>query len=220
MRLISPKIKKGFTLVELVVVTPLIVVLIGAVVAVTIQASNSALRSQARSQLQNDVLLALDMMEQDIRLSRHIVRTTTTQLQLHNFATTTNPSDPDRQLIRQSNCATAKTGITPADATVFLRSYVISGASLIMTTNFNGRWCGGSQTTQGNRAWQNHDPTVGAPIIKDASLTLTVTHDPVAPGLTNSTGATVRLTARRTVAGQQVEYTGTLYAKSSNILQQ
>lgn len=61
----------GFTLVELLVIAPLVILLIGALVGVIVHLSGSALRSQARVQLQLDVLSALDQIEQDVKLVLH-----------------------------------------------------------------------------------------------------------------------------------------------------
>ncbi len=210
MRHTSPN-KPGFSLVELVVIAPLAILLIGALILAAIQISTTSLRSYARSQLQYDILSALDSIEQDVSLSTSIDSSSTSQLTMDSLATNTNPFDPNRKLVQLSDCQPANTGITTEDATTFLRTYRIVDGSLERNANFTGRWCGGSQSAQGSRAWQRHNTP--ETLIRDANVSMNLTYhgdDPV-------DGVTVELSGSKMVSGQSINYTGRLHVQSNNI---
>ena len=109
----------GFTLVEVVIVAPLVLLIVGALVAMVVALTGASLRTTARGQLQNDVLAALDQIEQDIKLSTVIVDTSANQLQLRNLATDRNPLDTDRRLIL-ANCTPANNGVPASSALTYL----------------------------------------------------------------------------------------------------
>lgn len=219
MRPIS-RVKKGFTLIELVVVAPLIILLIGGMVAVTVQATTSALRANARAVLQNDILGALDMIEQDIRLSQSIsaqyAGPNTSRLDMDNFATNVNPMDPNRKLIRKSDCAAVgSSGIDPRQAVTYWRYYGISGNSFVRQANFSGKWCDSGQAATESAVWQRHGVT--ETLIDNVELTMSTTPETLASRPNSASAMTIVLTGKRHVAGQEISYTGRLYAKSSNV---
>ena len=206
--------KSGFTLVELVVVAPMVILLIGAVIAATVQVSISSLRSYGRSQLQYDILSALDAIEQDVALSTSISRSSTLQISLDSLATNVNPLSPHRKLVKKDNCAAASDGINISEATVYNRRYRVVDGSLVRDAQFGAeRWCGGSQSAQGNSVWQRHNTP--ETLIKDASVTMNVSYIYTPGGPT--TGLTVELTGSRNVSGSPISYTGRLHVISNNI---
>lgn len=210
----TSRCKPGFSLVELVVVAPMVILLIGAVIAATIQISMSSLRSYARSQLQYDILSALDAIEQDVSLSTNISDSSSTSIYLDSLATNVNPLNPDRKLVRKSDCEPASDGISISEATIYGRSYYIDGGSLTRGAIWGaGKWCGGSQAAQGNSVWQRPNNT--ETLIRDAAVTMNVTYvsEPGGP----TTGLTVELTGTRSVSGDDISYTGRLHVQSRNI---
>lgn len=74
--------RHGFTLVEILIIAPFAMLLIGALIVMATQATNSSLRSYAKTRLQNDVLSALDRMSQDAQLSMHLNYTSDSDAQL------------------------------------------------------------------------------------------------------------------------------------------
>lgn len=196
--------KRGFTLIEIVVVAPLVLLLIGAAVAVTINASTSALRANAKAQLQNDILIALDMIEQDVMMSVRIEAASPSQLVIDGFATTKNPLDLTRQLIKMPGCTPAAAGIFRDEALKFTRTYYISGNTLSRQTTLTGGAC--------SNAWQK---AAEEQLIKDATLTLNVAYEGVSGG--DARTVHVTLTGVRTVGGQDVSYTGKMYVTSANL---
>lgn len=198
--------KPGFSLVELVVVTPMIILLIGAVIGVTLYASTTALRANARAQLQNDVLSALGMIEQDILTSVSISTASPSQLVFDGLATDKNPLDNTRQLISNPpDCTVAASGIAASDTLVFLRTYRVEGDALVRETNFNRGVC--------SEAWQT-DGT--EQLIKNTSLELHLTYDAL-PGNPSRAGAVrATITGSRNIAGRSTNYTGTVYVTSIN----
>ena len=62
----------GFTLIEVLVVAPMVILMLGTIIAMLVNLSSSAMRASAQASLQNDVLAALDMIEQDVKLSTAI----------------------------------------------------------------------------------------------------------------------------------------------------
>ena len=203
---------KGFTLVELLVITPLVILLVGGVVVVTIQATTSALRSFGRTQLQYDVISALDMMERDVKLSVRMANVHD-GIELDSLATSTNPLDPERQLVRRSDCEHVDGGLAITEATQYTRAYVIEGQSLVRRVDFSDKWCGGSQSAQGDSVWQRHG--VDEVLIKEADVSFLMEYgpDPMAD-LANE--VTVTLTAKRQVAGQELSFSARRHMRSMN----
>ena len=111
---------RGFTLVEILIIAPFAILLIGALIAMATQATTSSLRSYAKTRIQNDVLTALDLMEQDARISLNIrLDSTTDQLDMTALATNTNPLDSGRILVDKTTCAPMTTNADIASATTY-----------------------------------------------------------------------------------------------------
>ena len=97
----------GFTIVEMLVVAPMIVIIIGVLIAAMVSLTSSVVVSNAEGSATYDVQSALDQIEQDVRLSTSfgviddmtLVPTTTPILILGQYATDRNPTDPNRELI-------------------------------------------------------------------------------------------------------------------------
>ncbi len=208
---------RGFTLVEILIIAPFAILLIGALIAMATQATTSSLRSYAKTRIQNDVLTALDLMEQDARISLNIRLDSTDQLDMTALATNTNPLDSGRILVDKTTCAPMTTNADIASATTYALSYYYDNAtkSLIRVGDFTGKWCGGSQAAQGNSIWQRHNTPER--LIENADVTLVVS-DYVQVDETDRTAssAKVTLTASRVVAGETVRYTGEMYVSSLN----
>lgn len=206
--------KKGFTLIELLVVTPIIIIIIGSVIAVTVQASVSALRAHARSQLQYDVVSALDIIEKDVKLSSAIA-TSPNSVSLEGLATSSNPQSSDRKLVRRSNCEEVSSGLPLSEATTYSLTYETGTRSLLRKTDFTNKWCGGSPLAQAYRVWQKHDNT--ETIIADTDVSMSVEYDAIASSPGSASGLTVTMTGTRRVSGQDISYTGKMYVRSINI---
>lgn len=67
---------KGFTLIELMVIAPLVILLIGGVVAAMIHTASEAVTVRAKNELTYSMQDALDRMESDIELSTRFLSTT------------------------------------------------------------------------------------------------------------------------------------------------
>jgi len=196
--------KRGFTLVELLVMMPVAILMVGAVVAVIVYTSGSGLRAQARSQLQLDVLSALDRIEQDVRLSTTINPSSSSTINLTGAATSLNPYNENRRLVKSSDCSVASSGIALDDALKYSVTYSVSGGSYIRKVTLPSG-CAASSSN----VWQKN---VTEELIKDATFVISVGYDSTRQDLVN-----VSLKATRRVAGETVSYTGFMYARSANI---
>ena len=63
------KYQRGFTLVEMLVISPLVIIILAGIVGIVISLTTESMRTTARSQLQNEVQAVLDRMEEDVRTS-------------------------------------------------------------------------------------------------------------------------------------------------------
>lgn len=198
--------KKGFTLIELVVISPLIILLIGALVGTIVYLTGSALRAQSRSQLQLDVVSALDLVEQDVKLSTNISPFgPANTLSMSSLATNKNPLSGDRQLIDSSTCSAVSGGIPVANAYNYSVKYSVVDNRLERQVTRSGT-CAASLAV-----WQKATTEV---LIKDADITVTVAKTNV--GATNLNTVNYKITAKRSIAGETVEYTGTMHVRSLN----
>lgn len=203
MLLTSPtKTSAGFTLVEVVIVAPLVILIIGALIAMAVTLTGASMRTTARGQLQYDVLSALDQIEQDIKLSTHVVEASTDSLRLRNIATDRNPLQVDRQLV-SLQCTPAVVGVTAYNALTYMTNYRIQDGTLQRQIDFD-KGCQGHSSV-----WQRHG-SVERLVRSTSRLRLETSAD--------SKGAvTVTLTGWRVVAGEEVSFTGYLYARSLNV---
>lgn len=189
--------KQGFTLVEVVVVLPMVVLLIGAMIASIMNLTVSSLRSHERSKVQLDVLSALDRMERDIRASLDINPSSTSELRLTVLATDRDPLNPSRSLITASDCSVATSGLTPGDALTYEVVYRKSGSSLVRQITMS-KVC--------SSAWQQ--PVTETLISDSPSINLSIAYP--------SKSASITLGISRQAGGRSVSYEGTMFARSLN----
>ncbi len=193
---------QGFTLIELLVVAPMVILMLGVIVAMLVNLSGSAMLASAQANLQNDVLVALDMIEQDIKLSTTIT-SSANNLETENLATSANPLSGSRQLIKASDCTIAS-NIPLEDTLFYTTTYKVDDSSTPSKVTREIAIPGCSTA-----AWQKNSTTTLLDLGTSGEYTLTATKD-------SDNGATVTLSAARTVAGKKVSFTGVLYAKSLN----
>ena len=127
----SRKRSAGFTLVELLTVMPLIILIISAMVVAIVNLTGTSMRASARTQLQNEVLAALDQIEQDVKLSTDFDGMASNKISMHNLATSANPLSASRKLIKKSDCSVAGTGISVAEALVYKMEYSVVGGNTL-----------------------------------------------------------------------------------------
>ena len=197
----SRKRSAGFTLIELLTVMPLIILIISAMVVAIVNLTGTSMRASARTQLQNEVLAALDQIEQDVKLSTDFDGMASDKISMHNLATSANPLSANRKLIKKSDCSVAGTGISVAEALVYKMEYSVVGGNTLKRKATMDNGCGSS-----SNVWQRgvDDTLISAG--KEVKLSVT----------TNSDAIEVKLTASKTVAGDDISYTGWLYVKSLN----
>ncbi len=202
---------RGFTLIEIVIVMPMVILMIGAMIGVIIYLTNSSVKTQGRAKLQLDTLASLDRMEQDVKNSMQIknaTASTTSDLTVVELATDKDPLDPTRKLIKASDCTVSATPLSSADALTYEVKYRQSGQNLVREVSFPSG-CGA--TSPG--VWQKTGSETL--IIGASSLLLQVSY----PAATSSLGTAVsiKLTAAKQISGQPVSFTGGMYARSTNI---
>jgi len=183
------------------VVAPLVILIIGGMITAMIALSTGAMRSSAHSQLQHEVLMALDQIEQDVKLSTDFDGMASNKISMHNLATSANPLSASRKLIKKSDCSVAGTGISVAEALVYKMEYSVVGGNTLKRKASMDSGCSSS-----SNIWQRgiDDTLISAG--KEVKLSVT----------TNSDTMEVKLTASKTVAGDDISYTGWLYVKSLN----
>ncbi|MDO5344094.1 MAG: hypothetical protein Q4F02_04290 [Candidatus Saccharibacteria bacterium] len=196
----------GFTLVEMLVIIPVVIVIVTGLVVAIVGTTGSSMVTTARSQLQNDVLAALDRIEADVRLSLQLSRSSSDRVVLSNLATSGSPFSPGRQLIRKSNCTPVSTTSTVAisDALQYETNYYVSAENnLIRRTDYN---CGGARD---DYVWQiNGDQEKILQSVKSMALSVTKV---------GGDALKVELTAGRHVAGRDIEFSGRMFVRSINI---
>ena len=177
------------------------ILIISGVVVAAVNLSGASLRASARTELQSEVLDALDQIEQDVKLSVDFEGTSTDRISVHNLATSTNPLSADRKLIKNSTCTVAPTGLSASDALAYKMQYTVVGTTLKRVATLD-KGCAASSVV-----WQKGiDERL---ITTDKSIDMAVTTH-------GSNAIEVKLTATRTVAGEDISYTGWLYVRSIN----
>ncbi len=189
--------KQGFTLVEVVVVLPMVVLLIGAMIASILNVTVSSIRSHERSKLQLDVLATLDRMERDVRASLEINPSSASELRLTVLATDRDPVNNSRRLITASDCSVATSGLNPIDALTYEVVYRKSGSNLTRQVTMS-KICSSS--------WQQ--PVTEALISDSPSMNLSVAY--------SSRSASITLGVNRQSGGRSISYQGTMFARSLN----
>lgn len=197
----SCKRSAGFTLVELLTVMPLIILIISAMVVAIVNLTGTSMRASARTQLQNEVLAALDQIEQDVKISTDFDGMASDKISMHNLATSANPLSASRKLIKKSDCSVAGTGISVAEALVYKMEYSVVGGNTLKRKATMDSGCGSS-----SNIWQRGVDDTLISNSKEVKMDITSNADTVE----------VKLTASKTVAGDDISYTGWLYVKSLN----
>ena len=116
----------GFTLIEMLVVAPIVILLIGTIIYAIVQLTGDALSERASAELINDVHSSLDRIESDTKVSGAFLATNNMPLTspqgsddstanftsvtsgddvliLNTFVTDANPNDPNRSLVYLAN---------------------------------------------------------------------------------------------------------------------
>ena len=201
--------RSGFTLIEVLVVSPMIILMLGAVIAMIVNLSSSAMRSGAEASLQNDVLMALDRIEQDTKVSTDFSGSTSSQVVLKSLATNKSPYDPDRKLISNSDCSVSEEGLASSSALKYTLSYRVSGSRLERSPVFPS---GCAQTS--TNIWQSRESENLIDVGENGSITIVTEPG----GESAPTTLKVTITATKPVAGEDISFTGVIYAKSLNLL--
>lgn len=197
----------GFTLIEVLVVAPMVILMLGTIIAMLVNLSSSAMRASAQASLQNDVLAALDMIEQDVKLSTAI-SSGTNSLTTTNLATSSNPLSASRHLINKDSAPCSVADNISLDQTLsYVTTYRVDTAS---TPKKVLREVAIAPPSGCTLAWQRGDATTLLDLGSTGEYTLTSIMD-------GTKAVTVTLTATRKVAGEELSFTGVLYAKSLNI---
>lgn len=146
------QVSKGFTLVEMLVVAPVVILVIGGIIALMVNVIGDVLITRDRSAMTYNIQDALDRIEQDTRLSNEFLTTTgtlttpqgsnnnftgtaaftnTSNLILSANATDKVPTDTTRQIIYYANQPNA-CGSTQSFNTIFSTKiiYFIKSSSL------------------------------------------------------------------------------------------
>ena len=197
----SRKRSAGFTLIELLTVMPLIILIISAMVVAIVNLTGTSMRTSARTQLQNEVLAALDQIEQDVKISTDFDGMASDKISMHNLATSANPLSASRKLIKKSDCSIAGTGISVAEALMYKMEYSVVGGNTLKRKAVMDSGCGSSANV-----WQRGIDDTLISNSKEVKMDITSNADTVE----------VKLTASKTVAGDDISYTGWLYVKSLN----
>ena len=197
----------GFTLIEVLVVAPMVILMLGTIIAMLVNLSSSAMRASAQASLQNDVLAALDMIEQDVKLSTAI-SSGMNSLTTTNLATSSNPLSASRHLINKDSAPCSVADNISLDQTLsYVTTYRVDTAS---TPKKVLREVAIAPPSGCTLAWQRGDATTLLDLGSTGEYTLTSIMD-------GTKAVTVTLTATRKVAGEELSFTGVLYAKSLNI---
>lgn len=213
----SPRRRQGFTLVEVAVIMPMAVLLIGAMIGTILYLTNVSLRTQGKSKQQVEVITSLDRMEQDVRNAMSITMDGG-QLKIVALATNKDPLNTDRQLINKADCSLATSGLTPADALQYTVTYQTqpSGAptSLIRTISVDYSASSCSTAARAN-VWQRNGSETFIAGAKSIFFNVFLSND--GTSFTGSNVAKIELKSERMLAGRSTSFTGYMYAKSVNI---
>ena len=179
---------QGFTLIEILAIAPVIILVLAGIIGLIINLTGSSMITSARSQLQSDVLTALDRIEADVRLSTTLEGTTSSYVRMHSLATSDNPYSPTRRLIQKSDCGVAWGAVAIADAKTYTTEYFQSAS---------------------DRIWQL-DGAVET--IIDTSTVLNFNVCKINDGTLK-----VSLGVTKTVAGENIQYSSQRLIKSINV---
>ena len=195
------KSQRGFTLVEMLVISPLVIIILAGIVGIVISLTTESMRTTARSQLQNEVL---DRMEEDGRTSLVINPDSSFALSTNNFVTNKNPLATDRRLVKK-DCSVASAGLLLEEALSYNLEYSVSGSKLMRKVSMNA--CQTSPNT-----WQR--PKTETVMSSNSATDLQI--DYINISSSEPSAVRIKLTAKRQVAGSEISYTGIMYARSLN----
>ncbi len=198
---------QGFTLVEMLVVTPMVILMLGVIIAMLVNLSSSAMRASAQANLQSDILTALDMMEQDIKLSKNIeVSADANGFKTTNFATNKNPLDPNRKLINKDGCSEADNveldKILTYTTAYYIDKTVATSWKVVRKVDIVG--CDAT-------AWQRDGVSTLINLGANAEYELTT-------NMTDNNTLEITLMGKRKIAGEEIKFTGRMYAKALNVV--
>ena len=183
MRCISPKISRnaGFTLVEVMVIAPAIILVIAGLVALIIVMTGDVLRIKGSNDLVYNTQSALSQIEQDVRRTTEFRQTsytptspqgqadnavafdtisqTTTHLILRSVATSKNPDSQDRKLIYKLSGGTCSTSPYTFDIVYFTK--VTSGITSLWRRIIFGNTTDAGTPCTGTTPWQAPSCTPG-----------------------------------------------------------
>lgn len=178
--------RAGFTLVEVVVIAPILILTLGGFIVALVTMVGDTLANRDSNALVYDTQTALDRIEQDVRLSTTFLQTTGTlpspqgsdanytgtaaftasssnNLLLATLSTTTNPLDPTRQVVYFANqpnpCGTLQSYNTPLTTTVIY--FVYNGALYRRTAIPSYTLTAGQATTVCATPWQQNSCSPG-----------------------------------------------------------
>ena len=196
--------QRGFTLVEMLVIIPVVIIVVTGLVVAIVSTTGSSMVVTARSQLQHEVLTALDRIEADVKLSLQLSGSSAQRVVLSNLATSRNPFSADRELIQRSNCKAVTSAVAVSDALQYQTTYFVSPENkLIRRTDYS---CGGASD---EAVWQiAGDEEKVLQDVKQLSLTVTKV---------GNDALKVQIAATRHVAGRDIEFTGEVFVRSINI---
>ena len=194
------KSQRGFTLVEMLVISPLVIIILAGIVGIVISLTTESMRTTARSQLQNEVQAVLDRMEEDVRTSLVINPDSSFVLSTNNFV----PLATDRRLVKK-DCSVASAGLLLEEALSYNLEYSVSGSKLMRKVSMNA--CQTSPNT-----WQR--PKTETVMSSNSATDLQI--DYINISSSEPSAVRIKLTAKRQVAGSEISYTGIMYARSLN----
>lgn len=201
---VSKNSNTGFTLVEVLVAAPIALLAIATLVVTIVSMTGSTIRHQAHAQLQYDVLAALDRIEEDAEIAADIKGMSSTLIDFDSFATSSHPFNPDRQLYNRNTCGALDTVVDRDEALLYSIRYQITNGKLVREPKLDH----GCESTH-VMLWMKTGP---ATLIdtKGGSLQMVVSRP-------TSTSLSVTLTAKRTVSGEEIRYTGSTTVKLQNM---
>lgn len=183
MRCISPKISRnaGFTLVEVMVIAPVVILAIAGLVALIIVLTGDVLRIKGSNDLVYNAESALSQIEQDVKRTTEFRQTsyaptspqgqgdnavafdtisqTTTHLILRSIATSKNPDSQDRKLIYKQSGGTCST--TPYTFDIVYFTKVTSGVTSLWRRIVFGNTTDAGTPCTGTTPWQAPSCTPG-----------------------------------------------------------
>lgn len=178
--------RAGFTLVEIVVIAPILILVLGGFVVALVTMVGDTLASRDSNALVYDTQTTLDRIEQDVRTSTGFLSTTgtmtapqgsdanytgtaaftsssTNHLLLSTLSTTTNPLDPNRQVVYFANqpnpCGSLQSYNTPLTTTVIY--YVYNGSLYRRTAVPSFTTTTGQPNTVCGSPWQQNSCSPG-----------------------------------------------------------